>query len=157
MAENVDDEVVVLDAAAIVMEDEVECLDVGDGEDDEAGLFEDFADAGFASGLSELNGTAGERPTARHGIGAAADEEYLGGAVGASEDNGSDAGDGAIGVGTAGRLSSRGLGWNVHAGYLSLRFFPYSSPKTVWEVSKRPPSNLSGPLRCPIARRETTQ
>ena len=116
MAEDVEDEVVILHAASVVVEDDVEGFYVGDGKDDEAGLFEDLADAGFAGGLAELDGTAGERPGAGEGFAAAAHKQDLGAAMGSAEDDGPDAGDGSVGVGSTGL---RGEG--VHAGLLELQ------------------------------------
>ena len=168
----------VLDAALRVAGDAVEGLDDLDGFDDEAGFFEDFAADGFFEGLAELDGAAWEGPLAFEGLPGAADEQdglLCSGTV--AEDDGTDAGDGRVWVFTSQKQWPQGLkprfSCNIYGTAeavplrnenriafatrrQSRRGLPNSPSKTVRAMLKRPPLNLSGPFRWPMARSATT-
>lgn len=119
-AEVIDENVVVLDATLFVAGDTVDDFDDGDGLDEEAGFFLNFAANALLQSLAELERPSGQRPLALERRVAALDEEN---AV-LMEDDGSDADDGTV---------------RILAGGHSLMGLPYSFSKTVRAMLKRPP------------------
>lgn len=129
--------VMVLDATVGIARDAIEDLDDDNRIDDESGLFEHLATNPFFEGFAEFECASRQGPFAFERRLSALDEQD---AV-LVEDHGSDANDRPL---------------RIFAGHQSLIGLSYSPSKTVLDMLKRPPSNLSSPVTWPKASNATT-
>jgi hypothetical protein len=97
--EKIDQDIVIAHAACLIARDAVEGLHDIDDLDHDAGLLEDLAADGLFEGFAELDRAARQRPLAFEGLLSAPDEENLPRSVrDVAEDDGSDTGDGSVGI-----------------------------------------------------------